>query len=384
MTCPGSIRKIREARKAGALNESSGEYAAEGTAAHELGETCLISNEDAIDHAGRVIKVEGYSFEVDEDMAEPVQVYLDAVRGDMTEGCVLFVEKRFHLKSLDERFYGTNDAMVYSPAEKLLRVYDYKHGRGVPVSVIDNKQLKYYALGALEEIKAPISEIELVIVQPRFEGGEPVQRWRLPFVDLVEYGGDLMMAADATDAPDAPLVPDFDTPTDHCRFCPVGGICEARAEAAYAAADAAFSEVGDMTLPEPTDVGENMMPLLMDRASRIEDWIKAVKAHAHHMAEQGRPPAGFKLVEKRGRRQWTQGEEATEEILTARYSEDQVYTRKLASPAQFEKAIGKKHFATLNAQFDLAEQVSTGTVLAPESDKRPAVSPKNSVEDAFG
>lgn len=384
MTCPGSVRLIREARAAG-MTESRSEYAAEGTAAHMLAEICLTNGDDALDHAGTVIKADGYEFEVDEDMCEAVQVFLDAVRGDLTERTTIFIEKRFHLKDLDVRFFGTNDAGIYDPDKKLLRVYDYKHGRGVPVSVIDNKQLKYYALGAMHDIQDVIAEIELVIVQPRFEGGDPVQRWRLPAVDLYAYAGDLIMAAQATDADDAPLVPDFETPTDHCRFCPVGGICEARAKAAYETAVADFDDFGGMTLMEPQDIGENIMPVLLERAGRLEDWIKAVKQHAHTMAENGRPPAGWKLVEKRAQRKWTMEPSALEAWFDAQgYTEDEIFTKKLASPAQFEKVIGKKQFEALNEKFKLAEQRSSGVVLAPESDKRPGVDPKNCPEAAFG
>lgn len=384
MPCPGSIREIKAARERGDIDERSTEFSAQGTAAHELGEFCLRKHTDAVDHLGRVIHVDDFSFEVDEDMAEAVQVYLETVRGDMRPGCDLYIEERFHLTTLDDRFYGTNDAMIYDPAKKLLRVYDYKHGRGVGVNVVDNKQLKYYALGAMHKIDGPIVDVELIIVQPRFVGGEPVQRWMTTFVDLVEYGGELIMAAEATDAPDAPLVPDLETDGDHCRFCPVAGICKARAEAVYASVGAAFSEDGDMTLDDPQSVGENFMPLLLERAQRIEDWIKAVKQHAHVMAEQGRPPAGWKLVNKRGQRKWMLDDDALVEALRAQgCNDDQIFVKKLASPAQVEKAMGKKEFALLNAQCDLAEQVSTGTVLAPESDKRPAVEPRNSIENAF-
>jgi hypothetical protein len=71
---------------------------------------------------------------------------------------------------------------------------------------------------------------------------------------------------------------------------------------------------------------------------------------------------GFKLVAKRGTRQWV-NDQVAKDLLG-----DKAYESKLISVAQAEKIIGKKNFPA-----DVAVSVSSGSTLAPEDDPRPAV-----------
>ena len=71
INCPGSIREIEKAPPA-----PDSFAAREGTAAHELAEVCLKRNQNADEFIGAFFN----DFEVDEEMADAVQLYLDTVR----------------------------------------------------------------------------------------------------------------------------------------------------------------------------------------------------------------------------------------------------------------------------------------------------------------
>lgn len=61
------------------LPDEETEYAAEGTAAHELASRCLSGGTHPSEHIGEVIKVGEREFTVDADMAGNVNVYVQFV-----------------------------------------------------------------------------------------------------------------------------------------------------------------------------------------------------------------------------------------------------------------------------------------------------------------
>jgi hypothetical protein len=48
---------------------------------------------------------------------------------------------------------------------------------------------------------------------------------------------------------------------------------------------------------------------ILDGLDVLEDWIKAVRSHAHASAEKGLKIPGYQLVEKIGNRKWAADEE---------------------------------------------------------------------------
>jgi hypothetical protein len=86
--------------------------------------------------------------------------------------------------------------------------------------------------------------------------------------------------------------------------------------------------------------------------------------------EQGDDVPGWKMVEKRGYRKWIEDDTVVEAaLLTAGMKDDDLHTVKLVSPAQAEKALGKKNYEEVA---HLAASVSEGLTIAPAEDKRPA------------
>lgn len=361
MACPGSVRL------SAAIEDETSEHAREGTAAHDVAARCLQQDIEAWQFIGERIEVEGGEpFTVDEEMMECVQLYLDTIYGD-GEPDTVWVEHKFHLPQLHEGLFGTSDFCAVYSDEHLLRVYDYKHGRGVPVEVAENPQLMYYGIGvlftALDDYPE-VEEVELVVVQPRCDHPDgPVRRWRISVADLQTWGGTVLApAAQAATAEDAPL-----NPGDHCRFCAAKSICPALK-----------GQLETIEPPaEPATAAEHLpteeLSRLLEKGPTVRMYIKALEDEAFKRMMQGETVPGVKLVNKKADRVLKDGAEAAAVEL---WGED-AYERKLRSPAKFELLKGGKQFTA-----EWAFKPETGLTMAPEGDRRAAVKPP-SAREAF-
>lgn len=365
MVCPGSVRLEAD------LPDTRSPYADEGTAAHAVAEICLLADEPAASCVGKVIDVEGNPIPVTEEMAEAVQVYLDAIHDTLQPGDVLTIESPFDLEPVTGRndTWGTADATIYRPSARLLMVWDYKHGAGKVVEVEDNPQEKFYGIGAA--LKRPegevVEEVELVIVQPRADHQDgPVRRWKTDVLELIGFSADIAEAAARTDDPNAPLVPG-----EGCRFCKAAGICPELRDQALALAQAEFDPVTPVNLPAPASLSPERLSAILRDAWIVKDWIKAVEAFAHSEAQHGRPPAGMKLVPTRATRTWASEDEVVRHLVGLGYDLNDIHTEpKLKSPAQVEKVVSKEDKAGLAA---LITKLSKNTILVPEEDPREPV-----------
>jgi hypothetical protein len=103
---------------------------------------------------------------------------------------------------------------------------------------------------------------------------------------------------------------------------------------------------------------------------------------------EGRVPKGTKMVDKRAYRKFTIPEDEVIALLDLEgISEDDFMTEpELLSLAKLEKILGKNKFTSLFGKHDDQHRAwkkeSSGYVLAPEEDARPAA--KLSTGDAFG
>lgn len=380
IACPASVRL------AATMPNESSEYAVEGTAAHALAEHCLWENLQAADLIGHDFEVENTRFwGVTEEMAEHVQTYLDYAREAIAaEECEWETEVRFDLSKLYPGMFGTADLVVYRPQSAHLIVVDYKHGRGVAVEAEGNPQLRYYALGAAtRHHNRPVKTVEIVVVQPRCPHSKgPIRREIVSPMDLMDWSADLIAAAKRTESADAPAVPG-----EHCRFCPASPVCPARENMVLEAAQAAFGADGAMTLPEVETADSARLAKLLGVVDQIEDWCKSVREFAHHEAEAGRVPPGFKLVATRPTRKFKDWS-AVELFLVEMHNFEPaalLTEPKQKSPAQIEatmKEYGWKPKAAKEALAPFVESVSSGTVLAPVEDSRPAV--RAEAESVFG
>lgn len=369
MPCPGSI-----ALCAKVPTPPTSDYAKEGTAAHKLAADSFVPNGilDPGTLIGNTIAAEGKKFTVDEDMVEAVQVYLDAVRGDL-KGCskeyTLGVEKPFNLSWLCKDMFGTVDLVIYDPQTKRLTVYDYKHGQGTRVDVEWNPQLLIYALGALYEawdvdemlpVTAFVEIVEIVIVQPRMEHEDGyVRRWEISTADLLYWGLQVLKpSALRTEAPDAKLLAG-----DHCKFCDAGAVCPEKAKQACVLAKTDFDKP---IFPSPEQMTPEMILDVLGKVGMFSKWADQVKAFAFAQMQSGKVYPGHKIVRSSKHRIWVDGGEGVAKVL----GEDAYKERKVISPAQAEKIL-KKQKKSPDAELEgLWEKPEGDLIMVPDTDRR--------------
>lgn len=349
MNCPGSVDLAAQQPEG-----PSSPAAAEGTLAHDI--------------AARALKQGVAVVQIPEDMEEGVSLYLATCHRLKLEQSQVELNLTPELSAWDPDLGGTADYVTYSPARKLLRVIDFKYGAGVFVSVDDNKQLKVYALGALLAVKAPVDLVEIYIVQPRFEGAEPVRMQAFPAFDLMEFAGELADAAQRTRVGSNATLNLNPGPWCKKTFCPNARVCPALEQMQHALVKQEFTAVGQY---DPQTLARALTDIPL-----IEERIKAIKEFAYSEATAGKAIPGYKLVEKRPRRHWTN------EDAVIKWAKDRAIEPfekpELKSPAQLEKGLKKPEKAELAA---FTASVSSGSTLVPESDARPAVSKQITVDD---
>lgn len=188
--CPGSIKKSE------GVESPTSIYAEEGTIAHDIAANCLLGKPPPKGTDG--------------EMLEAIQVYLDTINGDIQKETFhkkyMLVEHAFDLGEIHPGLFGTADCVYFNQWTGALYVYDYKHGKGIPVEAEGNQQGLYYALGALLTCGFKATAVEIIIVQPRCPHPKgPVRRWRRDVCDMIDFAAELKTAAVKTEDPNAPL-----------------------------------------------------------------------------------------------------------------------------------------------------------------------------------
>lgn len=354
--CPASVSMEAQFPE----GDKASPFAAEGTAAHDLAETCLRLGKNAKEYIGHTFEADGLSFVVDDDMAEAVQLYVDYVR-DLPGK--LLIEQRVDFSPWVAGGFGTADAIVLN--DGVATVADLKFGRGVKVDADENPQAMSYALGALNEYDFlfDVHTFRLAIVQPRLDH---VSEWEISRDDLLAWADDLLKpAAELALSDEPPMHPG----EKQCRFCRAKGACRALAEFNIQVATEGFSVVGDpIKTTDPKVLSSEEIAELMPSLDMLANWVKAVEAHALAELEIGRDIPGYKLVAGRSLRKWADENDA-EAALRKKLKVADVYTKKLISPAQAEKKLGKGN--RIVAEHCIKPQGKPA--IAPISDKRPAL-----------
>lgn len=379
LNCPGSVALCATLPK----GRPSSFWADEGTAAHAVAEKCFAEKQDSAEYLrGWYVKLsDNYGgamflspttsktlegFEVNSDMIEAVQVYLDAVR---EPGLPVIPEQRLSLEHIWPGMFGTCDAQVHDKTNGILYVWDYKHGAGVLVEPDHNPQAMLYAVGALHALKDAswVKTVQIGIVQPRHRDGG-VLTWETTPGELEEWvKGQVKPATLATKKKGAPLVPG----DKQCRWCDAKAICPALMSKALATAQVAFAdvEVGKPTpvnLPDMRSLTPESRGLMADILIALDDYKTAFFAYLQELAEQGEATPGWKLVRGRANRKWRSEDEVARRLGPT--LGDALWERKLKSPSKVEKIKG----VDKNVLSALWEKPEGKLAIAPESDPRPA------------
>lgn len=355
IACPPSARATE-----GLPGETS-KYAEEGTRAHELCEKAL---------RYKLAKWEaGIPFDLLSDWAQqsmPTEMFNAVCRytsfiHELWVGFScrpgVFIEQEVDVSQWVPGGFGTCDCLMIG--DGILHIIDFKYGQGVPVSPEHNPQLMYYALGAYALFDG-IEEIDTVcmsIVQPRMQ--EEPQTWELPLADLLTWArGVLQPAAELAWRGEGVF-----HPGGHCRFCK-----------AYPSCRAWQKQYGPLAwfepYSEPATLSDEELGEWLQKLEGLAAYAKDLEEYAQQALLDGRSLPGWKLVQGRSTRKWTDQDAAFQQMEHDGIDEAMLYTRTPISLTAAEKMIGKKKFADTMSAF--ITRAPGAPKLAAASDPRPA------------
>ncbi len=341
INCPASVALVAKMPP-----QIETEHAARGTLLHTAIAKILDGDTNVI---GDTYKEQTLTQELYDEKIVPALEALNAIDPEQTMEYV--VESRVGFGDFLPSVFGSTDLLGRIGDRAI--VLDWKFGDGVVVDAEENPQLLFYAAAAMrtpevEWVFKGAKEIECIIVQPPM-----VKRWVTTPARVQEFEQELAYAVRLSSWPSPPM-----QSGDHCRWCTAKPICPQMTGAVERALKVQLA-----------DLPKEQIALQLAQADVIEDYLKDLRALALRMLENGQPVPGYKLVAKRGTRQWVDEEKATLYFANdMSLPVEQIIETKLRSPAQIEKITGKKEFPS-----ELVVSVSSGNTLAPDSDPRPAV-----------
>ena len=355
LNCPPSAKLCE------ALPDQTSSYAQEGTDCHEL---CAYLVEKAL---GRTVTdpTENLTY-YNAEMQNCAEEYLSFVLEQLEEAkkhCKdpqVMVEQRLDFSRFVENGFGTGDCVIV--ADDVLHIIDYKHGLGVLVEANNNSQLFCYALGALElfDDLYDINEVKMSIFQPRRSNTDT---FTIRKEDLLTWAKEVLV-------PTAKLAYEGKgkfKAGDHCQFCKVKASCRKRAE--YNLELAKY----DFAMPATLDSIE--IAAILPKIDQLISWGNDLKEFALTQAQSGTHYEGFKVVEGRSNRKYTDEAVVAAAVTDAGFDP---YEKKLLGVTAMTTLLGKKRFDELLG--GLIYKPPGKPALVPESDKRPAM---NTAKDDF-
>ena len=342
VNCPGSVALVQKMPP-----KPSSVHADRGTLLHDAMALMLEEKIDSpigMEYNGQII--------TPELAAEKIAVAWDLLNEvDPDKTMEFMVETSVNFGDFLPGVFGSADLLGRIGDRAI--VLDWKFGDGVMVGAEENMQGMFYAAAAMRTPSAQwvfdgVTEVEIVIVQPPM-----IRRWVTTPERIKAFEQQLAAAVKRSKFSDAPIVTG-----KHCRWCAAKPICPQMTGAVDRAVRQSVQAIDAPTLAD-----------YLEKADLLEGWITDLRKLAFDMLEQDVKVPGYKLVAKRGARQWASEEDAVV-ALSAHLSDDDVYTKKLVSPAQAEKLLKK---AKQELPAELVVSVSSGSTLVPESDPRPAI-----------
>lgn len=413
------------------LPDLSSDAANEGTAAHWLLQTSILSGSKPITRLGQRIGVDEdgdafwndgpvaahYTIQVDHDMVNAVQKTLDWI--SVVQHEQIYPERSYSIQHItgEEGAEGTVD--IVQTHGRYLIITDLKYGRGVQVFAEDNEQLLIYAAAALDELDV-LEEIEYIVLriaQPRLDHFD---EWFITRTELKERIREIRYVAEQVLGGEESTL--HATPGDkQCKFCRAKSTCPEHRDSVLQTvtfepvvdlkkgemaisvieAEKVIAQAYGVAVKNVTHEGSNFiikkpsivpqveaateriagetdeqLATVMDAADMIEGFVKAVRAEVERRLFAGTfSDQRYKLVEgKKGARQWIDETDAEKAMKAMRLKVDQMYDMKVKSPTQIEKVIKD---ANPRKWAKLQDQITQGggkPSVAPASDKRPALS----------
>ena len=348
LNCPPSARLCES------YEDKGSEYAAEGTSAHML---CEYKLKVALGIRAKdpTADLSFYNAAM-EDCANGYAAYILELVEMAKQSCadpVVLIEQRLDFSKYVEGGFGTGDCLVI--ADGTLHIVDYKHGQGVLVEAEDNPQMKLYALGALEIFDGiyDIDTVSMTIYQPRRDNvstytvfKESLYQWA---EEILKPTAELAYAGDG----------EFNC-GEWCLFCKVKHECRARAERNL--------ELARYDFKLPPLVEDDEVEDILGKIDSLISWANDIKNYALQTALGGKQWNGWKLVEGRSNRRYTDEAAVADAVSAAGYDP---YERKVLGITAMTSLLGQKRFEEVLGGY--IEKPQGKPTLVPESDKRPAI-----------
>lgn len=331
--------------------ERASPYALEGTDAHSLCQY-LVEKEYGIPTTDPTENLTYYN----QEMQECAEIYLGAINELMAKAkthCTdpqILVEQRVRFDRWVPEGFGTADCIIL--ADHTLYVCDYKHGAGILVEAEDNVQMKCYALGTLAMFGDiyDVDSVCMTIVQPRKEN---ISSWTVSVEELLKWADEyLSPRAQLAYAGDGDFVAG-----SHCQFCRVKATCRKRAEANLELARHEFA------LADTLDDME--ISVILSKIDDLVSWASDVKEYALAQAIAGKKYDGFKVVEGRSTRKYTDEDAVAYAVKEAGFDP---FERKVMGITAMTKLLGKNKFEELLGAYICKPQGKP--TLVPITDKR--------------
>ena len=348
LNCPPSVRICEN------YADVTTDYALEGTDAHALCEYQLkqslgILAEDPIEN------LTWYNAEM-EGCAAGYAAYVMELLEDAKQACtdpVVLIEQRVDFSRWVKDGFGTADCILI--ADGVLNIVDYKHGKGVRVSAEKNPQMMLYALGSLEIFDSiyDIESVRMTIFQPRLSN---ISVSEMSKTALLEWA-DTELTQKAQLAYEGKG--EFHS-GEWCRFCKAKAECRERAEANL--------ELAKYEFAKPSLLEDEEIADILGKVDALTAWADDVKEYALQQAVGGKKWTGWKLVEGRSNRRYTNEAAVIQTVSNAGFDP---YERKLLGITAMQKLLGKSRFDELLTAY--IEKPQGKPTLVPESDKHPAM-----------
>ena len=344
--------------------DSTSTYAEEGSLAHDIAELKL--RKAFVDPMGprkfnnQLKKLKEHQL-YQPEMLKHTDTYLEYVQG-LVHGFdsppYIAVEKRVEYTDYVPEGFGTADCIIIGGST--MCVIDLKYGKGVPVAAEDNPQMMLYALGAYSAYSFlyPIEKVVMSIVQPRLDS---ISEFSMPVDDLLYWATNTVMgAAEKAFKGEGDFVPG-----EHCRFCRAKSLCRARSEFNTA--------IEDKYPDKPPLLSNDEVGQLLLKAQDLAKWIKDLEDYALGECLAGNEIPGWKVVEGRSDRKFTDHDAAFKTLVESGIEETMLYERKPLTLAATEKLVGKGKFKKLVGSY--VERPPGKPTLVVESDKREPIKP---------
>jgi hypothetical protein len=349
------------------IKDTAGESAAEGTLAHSFAElkarkyffTTSMTKSKYEKELLALKKNELYSKDID-NYTDDYLDYLKDVAMSFSIRPHVDLEKPIDYSDYAPEGFGTADCIIIGGNK--LRIIDFKYGKTVKVDAENNPQMRLYALGALNAYSFlfDIKTVDLHIFQPRMNNtsdeeisANDLKKWAelivKPQAEKAFKGEGDCIAGEWCDS----------------HFCKCRGNCRAY--------------LSQMKVVQP-QLGK-LPPLLSDSevgkaltlASNIKKWYTQLEKYALNASLAGKHIDGWKVVEGRSNRAFTDVDKAYKVLTDAGTKKAMLYKKVPITLTECEKLIGKKDFSAMLG--DYIVKPAGKPTLVPESDSRDVYNP---------